>query len=183
MPGFLVLHCLLKFALKFMSIESVMPYNHIILCLPLLLPSMFPSIRVFSNELALRISGQSIGASALASTLPMNIQGWFPVGLTGLRLMGIFALWSLRWGRKNAFPAFDLLGLLSFPSKPDQSVRAVWLKESRHSERAVEDRAEADFWIPYYSFPRPSGVIFETETLDWCLFYFDCYLSCPHFLI
>ena len=41
--------------LKFMSIESVMPSNHLILCHPLLLPSIFPSIRVFSNESALRI--------------------------------------------------------------------------------------------------------------------------------
>ena len=42
--------------LKFMSITSVMPSNHLILCCPLLLsPSIFPSIRVFSNELALRI--------------------------------------------------------------------------------------------------------------------------------
>ena len=42
--------------LKFMSIESVMPCNHLILCHPLLLlPSVFPSIRVFSNESVLRI--------------------------------------------------------------------------------------------------------------------------------
>ena len=38
-----------------MSIESVMPSNHLILCRPLLMPSVFPSIRVFSSELALRI--------------------------------------------------------------------------------------------------------------------------------
>ena len=50
--SFTVSRCLLKF----MSIESVMPSNHLILCLPLLLlPSIFPSIRVFSNELALHI--------------------------------------------------------------------------------------------------------------------------------
>ena len=43
--------------LKLMSIESVMPSNDLILCLPLLvLPSIFPSIRVFSNESALQIS-------------------------------------------------------------------------------------------------------------------------------
>ena len=42
--------------LKLMSIESVMPSNHLILCCPLLLPSIFPSIRVFFNESALRIS-------------------------------------------------------------------------------------------------------------------------------
>ena len=42
--------------LKLMSIESVMPSNHLILCHPLLLPpSIFPSIRVFSNESVLRI--------------------------------------------------------------------------------------------------------------------------------
>ena len=41
--------------LKLMSIESVMPSNHLILCRPLLLPSIFPSIRVFSNESVLQI--------------------------------------------------------------------------------------------------------------------------------
>ena len=49
-----------------------------------LLPSIFPSVSIFSNESALCISGQSIGASALASVLSMNFQGWFPLGLTGL---------------------------------------------------------------------------------------------------
>ena len=61
--------------LKLMSIESMMPSNQLILCHPLLLlPSIFPSIRVFSNESVLRISGQSIRISASASVLPMNIQ-------------------------------------------------------------------------------------------------------------
>ena len=54
-PGFPVLHCLHSL-LKFMSIESMMLSNHLVLCCPLLLlPSIFPSNRVFSNELALRI--------------------------------------------------------------------------------------------------------------------------------
>ena len=71
--------------LKLMSIELVMPSNRLILCHPLLLlPSIFPSIRVFSNEPALHIGGQIIEPSALASVLPMNIEGWFPLGLTGL---------------------------------------------------------------------------------------------------
>ena len=51
---------------------------------PLLQPSIFPSIRGFSNESVLPISGQSIGVSASASVLPMNIQAWFPLGFTGL---------------------------------------------------------------------------------------------------
>ena len=54
MPVFLVLH-VSRSLLKRMSIELVMLFNHLILCHPLLLPSIFPSIRAFSNELALRI--------------------------------------------------------------------------------------------------------------------------------
>ena len=68
--------------LKLMSVESMMPPNRLVLCHPLLLlPSIFPSFTVFSNELALKSGGQNIGASA--SVLPVNIQGWFPLGLTG----------------------------------------------------------------------------------------------------
>ena len=71
--------------LKFMSIESVMPSNHHILCCSLLLlPSILPSIRVFPMSRLFTSGGQSIGASALASVLPVYIQGWFPLGLTGL---------------------------------------------------------------------------------------------------
>ena len=66
-----------------MSVKSVMPSNHLILCHPLiLLPSTFPSIRVFSIS-QFTLSGQSIEASASASVLPMNIQNWFPLGLIG----------------------------------------------------------------------------------------------------
>ena len=68
--------------LQLMSIESVTPSNHLILCHPLLfLSSVFSNIRVFSNESVLCIEGQSIGASA--SVLPRNIQDWFPLRLTG----------------------------------------------------------------------------------------------------
>ena len=54
-PGFPVLHCLLEFV-ELMSIEAVMPSNHLILCRPLLLlPLILTSVRVFSNESALCI--------------------------------------------------------------------------------------------------------------------------------
>ena len=63
----------------------VMPSNHLILCCPLLLmPAVFPNVRVFSNESVLHIRCQHIAASASALVLPMTIQGWFPLGLTGL---------------------------------------------------------------------------------------------------
>ena len=71
--------------LKLMSIKSVMPSNNLILCHPLhFLPSIFPSISIFSNESVFASGSQSTGASASASDLPMNIQDWFPLGLTGL---------------------------------------------------------------------------------------------------
>ena len=61
--------------LKLMSIQSVMPSNHLILCHPLLLlPSIFTSIRVCSNDQFFTSGSQSIGVSASASVLPMNIQ-------------------------------------------------------------------------------------------------------------
>ena len=53
-PGFPVLHYLVGFVQIHVHV-SMMPSSHLILCYPLLLPSVFPSIRVFSSELALRI--------------------------------------------------------------------------------------------------------------------------------
>ena len=71
--------------LKLISIEFVIPSTHLILyCSLLLLPSIFPSMRVFSNELDFASGGQTIGASASAAVPQMNIQGYIPLGLTGL---------------------------------------------------------------------------------------------------
>ena len=71
--------------LKLTSIELVTPSNHLILCCPLLfLPSVFPSIKVFFQWVSFFAScGQSVGVSASASVLPMNIQNWFPLQSTG----------------------------------------------------------------------------------------------------
>ena len=68
--------------LKLMSIESVMPSNHLILCHPLLLPS-FPSSGSFPISQFFASGGQIIGVSASASVLPMSIQDWLPLGWTG----------------------------------------------------------------------------------------------------
>ena len=74
-----------KSLLKLMSIELVMPSNHLILCrLLLLLPSVFQGSGSFPMSWLFTSGGQSIGASVSVSVLPMNIQGWFPLGLTGL---------------------------------------------------------------------------------------------------
>ena len=68
--------------LKLMSIESVMPSNHLILCCPFSCPQSFPASGSFPMSRLFTSSGQRIGASA--SVLPMNIQNWFPLELTGL---------------------------------------------------------------------------------------------------
>ena len=81
--------------LKFMSIESVMPSSHLILCRPLLLLlSFFPSIRVFSSESALHIRGQSIGVSASTSVLPMSCQhsGWISFRMVWFDLLAVQGL-------------------------------------------------------------------------------------------
>ena len=71
--------------LKLVSIELVMPSTHLTLCFSfLLLPSVFPSIGVFSESALFTWGSQSIGASASVSVLAVNIQGWFPWGLTDL---------------------------------------------------------------------------------------------------
>ena len=69
--------------LKFMSIELVMPSNNLILCCPFSsCPQSFPASGSFLVSQPFATGGQSIGAST--SVLPVNIQGWFPLGLTGL---------------------------------------------------------------------------------------------------
>ena len=67
-----------------MSIESVMLSNDFILCWPLLLLSIFPSIKVFSNALALHIRWPKYWSFNFNISLPMNIQDWFPLQLNGL---------------------------------------------------------------------------------------------------
>ena len=61
--------------LKLMSIESMMPSIHLILCHPLLLPLVFLSIGSFPESQLFPSGGHSIGVSASASVLPVNIQG------------------------------------------------------------------------------------------------------------
>ena len=63
--------------LRLLSNETVMPSNHLIFCHPFFLPpSIFPNIRVFSNESNFASSSQSIRASASVAVLLMNIQNW-----------------------------------------------------------------------------------------------------------
>ena len=71
--------------LKLISLKSVMPSNHLILCHPLLLlPLIFPSIRVFSNESALHIRWPKYWSFSFSISPSNEYSDWFPLGLTGL---------------------------------------------------------------------------------------------------
>ena len=74
--------------LKLKSVESVIPSNHFIPRSPFfLLPSMFPSIRVFSSELAFHIRWPKYWSVSFSISPSSDIQGWFPPGLTGLSII------------------------------------------------------------------------------------------------
>ena len=94
---------------KPMSIESMMPSNHLILCHPLLLlPSIFLRIRVFFFQMSQLFTwgGQSTGISASKSVLPMNIQDWSALGQTGwisLQSKGLSRVFSNTTIQKHQF--------------------------------------------------------------------------------
>ena len=92
---------------RFMSIELVMPSNHLILCHPLLLLlQSFPASGSFPVSRLFNSGGQSIGASASASIIPMNIQSWFPLGfadLNSLLLKGLLTVFSITTIQKHQF--------------------------------------------------------------------------------
>ena len=83
-----------------------MLFNHLILCCPLLLwLSIFPSIRVFTNESALCIRGPKYCSLNISSST--NIQSWFPLGLTGLD----WSLWSPRDSQESSpAPQYESTG-------------------------------------------------------------------------
>ena len=92
-----------------MSIESVMPSNHLIFCHPLiLLPSIFPASGSFPMSQLFASGGQSIGLSASTSVLPMNTQDWSPLGWTGwifLRSKGL--------SKSSPTPQFKIINSLA----------------------------------------------------------------------
>ena len=93
--------------LKVMSIKSVMPSNHLVLCHPLLLLiSTFPSIRVFSKESVLCIRWPKYWSFSFKSVLPMHIQDWFSLGLTilfSLQSKGLSRVFSNSTFQKHQF--------------------------------------------------------------------------------
>ena len=91
---------------KPMSIESMMLSNHLILCCPHLLFSIFPSIRVFQMSQLSAPGGKTMGVSDSTSVLPMNTQDWSPLGWTGwisLKSKGFSRVFSNTIVQKHQF--------------------------------------------------------------------------------
>ena len=110
--------------LKLRSIELVMPSNHLILCHHLLLPSIFPSIRVFSSELALHIRWPKYWSFSFRISPSKNIQDWYPLRLTGLISLLSKGLWRVFF---NTFWKHKFFG--AQPSLWSNSYICTWLLE------------------------------------------------------
>ena len=115
-------------SLRLMSIESVMPSSHLILCHSLLLlPSIFPSIRVFSNESLFVSGGQSIGVSALASFLPKNTQDW------SLEWTGWISLQSKGLLESSPTPQFKSINSLALSLLHSPTLTSIHGHRKNHS--------------------------------------------------
>ena len=116
--------------LKLMSIESVTPSSRLILCHPLLLlPSIPPSIRVFSNESTLRMRWPKYWSFSFSISPSKNTQGWSPLGWTGwisLQSKGVSRVSSNTTVQKHQF--FD-----SQLSSESNSHIHTWPLEKNHS--------------------------------------------------
>ena len=137
--------------LKLTSIELVMLSSHLILCHPLLLlPSIFSSIRVFSNELTVCIRWPNIEASASASVLPS--QGWFLLGLTSLISL-------LSKGLSRVFSSTTVQKYQFFSAQPPAA--AATTAKSRQSRPTLCN--------PIDGSPPGSAVpgILQARTLEW----------------
>ena len=114
--------------LKLMSIKSVMPSSHLILCHPLLLPPIPPSRGSCPMSQLFAWGGWSIVVSASVSVLPMNIWDWFPLGWTGwipLQSKGLLRVFST-----PQFKSMNFL-VLSFLYSPTlTSLHAYWKNHS-----------------------------------------------------
>ena len=133
--------------------------NDLIICCPLLLLySVFPNIRSFPLSWLFASGGQSIGASASASVLPMNIQGWFPLGSTGLislQSKGISRVFSGTTIQKHQF----------FSSQPSLWSNSPWTA-ARQASLSITNSQTHVHWVgdaiqPSYPLSSPSPPTFN----------------------
>ena len=122
--------------LKLMSIESVMPSNHFILYHPFsFCHQSFLASGSFLMSQFFAAGGQSIGVSASAAVLPMNIQDWSPLGLTGsvfLQSNGLSTVFSNTTVQKHQFFGAQLLKSLMRWMKLEPIIQNIVSQKEKH---------------------------------------------------
>ena len=127
-PGFLVYHQI-RSLLKFMSIELVMPSNHFIFCHPLLLlPSIFLSIRVFSNESALLIMWSKYWSFCFSISFSNECSGLISFGMDWLDLLAVQG--TLEFSPTPQFKTINSLVLNFLYSPTLTSIHDYWKNHS-----------------------------------------------------
>ena len=118
--------------LKFMSIESVMPSNHLILCHPLLLPpSIFPSIRVFSNESVLCIRWPKYWSFSFSISPSNEYSGLISFRIDGLDLLTVLTQRDLQESSPTPqFKSINTLALSFLYSPTLTSIHDHWKNHS-----------------------------------------------------
>ena len=116
--------------LKFMSIESVMPSSHLILCRPLLLPSVLPSIRVFSNELALHISWPKYQSFSFNSSPSNQYSGLISFRIDWLDLLAVQGTHSQESSPTPQFKSTNSSALSFLHSPTLTSIHDHWKNHS-----------------------------------------------------
>ena len=122
--------------LRFMSIESVILSSHLILCYSPLLPLIFTSIRIFSNELAHCIRWPKYWSSASTSVLPVNIQDQSPLGWTGwisLQSRGLSRVFSI-----PQFKSINSLALSFLHSPTLTTIHDYWGKYHKFNVKTTQ---------------------------------------------
>ena len=122
---------------KLMSLELVMPSNHLILYHPFSCLQSFPASGSFQMSQFFASGGQSIGISASASDLPMNIQDWSPLGWTGwisLQSKGLSRVFTNTTVQKNQFVSAQHFSKINPKSKLFSSILLV-LTRWKQNER------------------------------------------------
>ena len=137
--------------LKFMSTESEMPSNHPILCFPLLLPLSFSGSGGFPKNQLFASDCQSIRASASSSVLPMNIQGLFLLGSTGLisllsnglsRVFSSSTIWKHQFFRRSPFFMVQLSHLYETTTKLTHSILITFLWDRYYCFQSTNEESK-----------------------------------------
>ena len=152
MPGFPVHHQLLELAQTHV-IESVMPSNHLILCSPLLLlPSIFASISVFSNESALRIRWPKYWSFSFSISPSNEYSGLISLRIDGFDLLALQGILKSLLQHHSSRASIFLM--LSFPYGPTlTSIHDFWKNHSfDQTDLCWQSNVSAFFFFQYFSF-------------------------------